>query len=126
LKDAKAKAKAAIGLGKAAWYPALLETGVNPSQAAPVGYSIPAKAIAAKPSNGRTYKNSSTRKQVSLDSCVFTCENTYPFGGKLGYEAVLQRAINSRASAMRTEVKSGVWKNLADLKNRYPGMEIAA
>ncbi len=100
---------------------------------------IPAYVTNAKPSNGRSYKNgigSEHGGASNSDLFFLVIENRYPalVGGRvrktskkgkstyLNGHAILQRAINTRLSAFKMELKKGVFDNLKLRASRHPGV----
>lgn len=77
----------------------------------------------AKPSTGRTYRNTTTRRVSTAARYGIAFENRQPTAVKLGGQRILQRAIDGRVKYFERNLAKHVFDNAAQIARRYPGVK---
>jgi hypothetical protein len=117
--DLKA-ALAARGLAKQSWLQIGHSLGLATSTLGAPGF-----AERAVPSNGRRYRNGTSRQENTSEAVTITIRNdnnlithfTKPTG-----ESILERAVQMRVTAFRSDMERGVFDDVKTRAARYPGV----
>jgi hypothetical protein len=117
--DLKA-ALAARGLAKQSW----LQIGQSLGLATAT-LGAPGFAERAVPSNGRRYRNGTSRREETTTALVIEIRNDNPlithFTQPTGYR-ILEIAVQSRVKAFRADMERGVFDDVKRRAQRYPGV----
>ena len=119
----KARLAAAIrarGLAKQSWW--------EISKALGVRINVPSYVQSAIASTGKRYSNVSVRLSRTAGKLHITIENSQPTVNlpQVGGARALQRAIDGRTRFFIQNLEHEVFKNLAHIAKKYPGMKVTA
>ena len=109
------RAKESIGLTRQSWVQIADDLGIALASDAE-------KYRAAVAGNGIAYKNGTGTRQDGEDGLVLVFENSMPGLIRQGGAAILRRAVETRRTAMETELRKGVFDDLDTLAKRYPAL----
>lgn len=118
LKKALADALAARGLARNSWYQIAARLGI----AVRAGSQVEK----ARPSNGATYQPGNGAKGRVAASIFYDISNSYPFHlFKIDGARILSYAIQGRIGFFNKNMELGVFKDLAAIARKYPGLGIS-
>lgn len=112
------KARAAAGLKKKSW----AEIG----DALGIPVKLPAYARNSQLSSGATFINGNGTRAATPDNVIYTLTNSMPALVRSQGEGILQRAFDTRATAIEIALRKFVFDDLGAAAKRFPGIVLAA
>lgn len=112
-----AKILKARGLAKQSWYLIAVKLGI------PI--KVPEFVRKAVATTGKTYTGDvNIKEQYDATKIEISIENLQPTANAIGGSYILQRAIDGRVQFYLTNLRHGVFKSIAKIARKYPGIKV--
>jgi hypothetical protein len=121
-----AQSKLSAGLARQSWLLIAESLGIN-LQAVPGGgisNSAIAQAAAARSRGGSLLPNGIGTETAEGGNYYVTLTNSLPYGQKLGFAGILQRAIAGRVSYIENAVARGALNSMSNVIKSFPGWKV--
>ena len=118
-KESLRRKLAARGLSKQSWQRLAVAAGLE--------IKVPGYVARAVPTTGRTYPENAVAKRVGRGgrfSIRFMNLQPTVQIAQVGGRAAWQRALNGPAKSFATSLRKGVFRDLAQVSRRYPGLRV--
>lgn len=119
--------KASAGIARQSWILIADSIGIR-LEAVPGGTASASAIASAREARAKGNKNSRNGRAVVAEDTmkfVVTLINSLPYGQKLGFQGILDRAIAGRAKYMQTALAHGFAASAADVARLFPGWKVS-